>query len=324
MSTRKGQGKARLKTRIRPRVALAEKVRRWSGDFEEEKALFSELIVAYCNETEIWASESAEIRELAAAGAGYLTGLDAIVELLRAASYFHFPKGVGPNEAAKELQAARLHFSAALRWLCSTKNPKSAVSAEELEKLSAKDLERGRFPDIDETSERFVAYFERHGLKHFQNRLALENSDGVAGENSRLAFYFRPLHVIDLFCAFLVKECRDREPSSMPIKVCNRCDKFFSTHALGKARTRKRYCSAKCQRGTYWTRERRSDYRYVERLDPHPESSTGMYSHPDLRKRLKKTKVKARLQKIKARWADWQRLQDKLAYLRAFEFGTEA
>jgi len=49
-----------------------------------------------------------------------------------------------------------------------------------------------------------------------------------------------------------------------------------------------------------------------------------MYSHPDLRKRLKKTKVKARLQKIKARWADWQRLQDKLAYLRAFEFGTEA
>jgi hypothetical protein len=319
---------------VQSQRTFAERVAKWS-EFggEGDKQQMSEMIVAYYNDTHIRDSKAADVQVLKLDIAHRFTEkLEGLAELLRAISYFHLPRGMGEKEAAEELKKHRPNFCAALRWLCSPKTPEPAVSAQELKKLAGSmKLERGRYPDIDETNERFVKYFEDHGLRHLEKRLALEairpklpndasieETDNWSRQwelprrkNNILIQYARPSHVIDLFCVFLLKECLDREPSQMPVKLCSRCGALFSVSELeGKARERKKFCSTKCQESTFWTRERRADYRYVERLvDKYKDLP------PKLRVGLQQPKTQTRLYGIIERWKDWPLLSGKLREL---------
>jgi len=327
---------------VRSQRSFAERVAKWSGEFEGEgdKQQVSEMIVAYYNGTDIRDSKEAFIQTLVKAGfmAHFNDKLEVLAYMLNLMSFFHFPKGMDGKKAAEELKKHRTNFCAALRWLCSPKNPKPAVSAQQLKTLAGSmKLEWGRYPDIDETSERFVKYFEDHGLRHFRKRLALEGThpklpndlsleemgdwyrqvEMHRRENNILIQYALPLHTVDLLCVFLLNECRDKQPSQMPVKLCPQCQRLFSVSGLeGKARERKTFCSTKCQQREYW-KERKADYQYVKRLDPSPNSNTGMYSPSDLHRKLKEPETRERLLAMKERWKDWPKM---LAMLQSLGF----
>jgi hypothetical protein len=310
----------------------AERCAKWSGFGEGDKQLMSEMIVAYHNGTNIRDSKLAYIRGVVKLVPGFNDSPEPLIDLLRMISYYHLPKGMDAKEAAEELKEHRPNFCASVRWLCSPKNPEPAISAQELKKLAeSMKLEWGRYPDIDETNEHFVEYFESHGLRHFKKRLALEgippklpNDASIEEvenwaqqrelhrrENTTLIQYAYPVHVIDLFCVFLLNECKDRQPSKMPVKLCSRCGLLFSVSELeGKARERKKFCSTKCQERTFWTSERRADYRYVERL---VDKYAGLSPKP--RVGLQQPKTQKRLYEIVERWKEWPLLTDKLREL---------
>lgn len=203
-----------------------------------------------------------------------------------------------------DLVEHRDKFCEAVRWLCSEKVAQPKLSPSELEALAATgQLDWGRYPEIDQDSERFVAYFEDHAVKQFQQHLYLR--DG------RLLSTWTPKHLVDLFCVFLLAECAGKAPSQMPMKLCRGCDKLFFTALEGKARDRKQFCSLQCQQGGHWTKSNRarSDSGFVERLLEN--SST------ELRERLANPIVRERLARIKNEWPEWKTVMEKVKTIEA-------
>ena len=212
------------------------------------------------------------------------------------------------QKVVKELQNSHNKFRAAVKWLCSSKDTKPAVSPQKLiNLLESGKLEWGRYPSIDRASEDFVTYFEEHGLRHLTLSVALQ--DG------KLLLILRRLHFVDLFCAFLLNECAVKDPSKMPVKVCRRCDKLF----LSK-RTEAGFCSDDCRRDNFWSPEKHRDYTYVCRLETFAKKCFGDgygYSQADLREKLESPKVKTRLREIETNWHDWSKIKEKIKTIRA-------
>ena len=138
----------------------------------------------------------------------------------------------------------------------------------------------------------------------------------------RLFFYASCTHWIDLFCAFLLRECSVRLPNQMPIKLCRHCGKLFSS-----TRSDAEFCPGRgCQRKNFWSEERHSDYEFVRRHIKFAENcfrAQSGYSLEDLRNKLEKPKVKARLQAIKQRWADWPKILTMITETEKLAFGSK-
>lgn len=205
------------------------------------------------------------------------------------------------QSASAELEKHQHKFRAALMWLCS---PKATNSRASLSVARLGTVEWGRYPLIDEKSEHFVRYFEIHGLKHFKNRLSLQDD--------RVLITPRIVHFVDLFCACVLSRCIGKEASELPIKICLRCGKFF----LSK---RGKYCSQECQWKHYWTPERRSDDKWVKDLEKFSHTCKPKYgrSISDLQKRLALPRVRDRLISIKEKietkdWAGWIKIAKKI------------
>jgi hypothetical protein len=251
-----------------------------------------ELIVAYtnCDATHI------------------ATGLPELV--LQALGEIHLQGGPTDQQneviqrASEELQKSQPKFRAAMSWLCSSKNEEETASPNR-RLLGSGKVEWGRYPLIDKTSEDFIAYFENHGLNHFKSRLSLQEG--------RLLLVPRLVHLIDLFCACILDRCLGRRSSEMPIKMCRRCRKFFSSERSG-------FCSKDCQWKHYWTPERRSDDKWVKDLEKFSDGcELNKYgrSIADLRKKLASPKVIRRLKSIKAKidkenWAGWGKISQRI------------
>jgi len=204
------------------------------------------------------------------------------------------------RQAAQELQRGRRRFCAAVKWLCSPKTSKPAVSPSKLRKLlESGKLEWGRYPDIDQTSESFIKYFEDHGLKHFRIRPSLQ--DG------RLILFPRCVHLVDLFCALLLNECSGKRTSEMPIKTCGQCGKLF----WSSSKTAE-FCSRDCQWNHYWTPERKRDDIYIKRLEEFVDKCSGQkhgFSRKDLEVKLTSHRIAKRMCLIEKRWLnEWPKL----------------
>jgi hypothetical protein len=207
------------------------------------------------------------------------------------------------DRASKELQKSHRQFRATMTWLCSSKDSKAAASPS-LKRLESGYVEWGRFPLIDKTSEGFIRYFEKHGLKHFRSRLSLQEG--------RLLLVPRLVHLVDLFCACILDRCLGRRSSEMPIKICLRCGNFFSNR-------RGVFCSKNCQWKHYWTPERRADDKWIRDLEAFSKSCKPKYgrSAADLRKRLALPRVNQRLESIKNKiekkdWAGWTLISQRI------------
>jgi hypothetical protein len=199
---------------------------------------------------------------------------------------------------ADELREHRPVFCAAVRWLCAEK-PESDLVARFNRRLYG--LGRwGRYPDIDRTAEKFAQYFEEHGLQHIKLHVMIP-------DGQRLASYASCTHWVDLFCAFLLRECGGKYPRQMPIKLCRRCGKLFSS-----TRSDTQFCpGGDCQRKNFWNDERHRDYEFARRHLKFAENCVRRqfgYSIDDLRSKLAKPGVKARLQSIRQRWKDWPQI----------------
>ncbi|MGB2890292.1 MAG: hypothetical protein WBC04_21560, partial [Candidatus Acidiferrales bacterium] len=204
------------------------------------------------------------------------------------------------QQAAEELQKSRGGFCAAVKWLCSPKPSKPVVSANRLTKLlESGKLEWGRYPDIDESSEKVIKYFEDHGLKHFRVRPSLQ--DG------RLILFPRCVHLVDLFCAFLLNECSGKRTSEMPIKTCGQCGKLFWSPSKAAE-----FCSRDCQWNHYWTPERKRDDTYIKRLEEFIDNCRRQkhgFSQKDLGAKLTSHQVVKRLSLMEERWLrEWPKL----------------
>lgn len=207
------------------------------------------------------------------------------------------------QRASEELKLSHRQFRAALKWLCSPKNSKSeAYPSRKL--LESGKVEWGRYPLIERTSENFIQYFENHGLKHFKSRLSLQ--DG------RLLAVPRIVHLVDVFCACVLKGCLANKPSAMPIKLCPTCGKFFANQRSG-------YCSPNCQWKHYWTSARRADDKWVKGLESFADTCKPKYgrSVADLREKLASPKVAERLTSIKDKigkedWAGWKKIAERI------------
>jgi hypothetical protein len=274
----------------------------------ETRQLICRLIADYCNGTDI-----EEIKFLAKMLLLAHRGTKAL-----ASTPEHIKDVAVDAQALRDFVEEGGKFRAAAEWLCSPKPHRPGAEEPPGFKISAKRLIRigndmeanGSFPgkehflkSVDLSNESFCDYFEQHAVQHIRRHIGCENG--------KLALYSSPLHLIDLLCVVLLDECFGKEPSEMPIKLCPRCQTFFSACELeGEARVRKNYCSTKCQRGAFWTAERRADYRYLERLEIYDD-----LPH-EIRKRMEKSKVQQRLRNIEARWPDWKKIQDRLTALR--------
>ncbi len=189
------------------------------------------------------------------------------------------------DRASKELQKGHPQFRAAMTWLCSSKDSQAAASPS-LKQLESGNVEWGRYSLIDKKSEKFIRYFEDHGLRHFRSRLSLQNG--------RLLPLPRIVHLVDVFCACILDRCLGRTVSEMLLKICPRCGKLFLSQ-------RSKFCSEICQWKSYWTPERRSDDKWVKDLEKFSERCRPKYgrSIEDLQKRLALPKVIQRLESIK-------------------------
>jgi len=207
------------------------------------------------------------------------------------------------QRASDELQRSHRNFRAAMKWMCSPKDSKpDAARSRKL--LESGKLEWGRYPLIERTSENFVQYFEDHGLKHFKSRLSLQ--DG------RLLAVPRITHLVDVFCACILKGSLATQPTEMAIKLCPQCDKFF-------ANQRRDFCSSKCQWKHYWTPERRADDKWVKDLKNFAEKCKPRYgrSVADLQKKLALPNVARRMNSIKAKidkedWTGWAKIAERI------------
>ena len=201
--------------------------------------------------------------------------------------------------ASKELQKGHRQFRAAMTWLCA---PKVSGPAAQLsrELLASGKVTPGRYPLIDKKSENFVRYFETHGVRHFRSSLSLQEG--------RLLPLPRIVHLVDVFCACILDRCLGRKPSEMPLKICPRCHKLFSSE-------RRAFCSKDCQWKSYWTPARRADDKWTKDLEKFSEHCTPKYgrSIADLQKKMALPKVTQRLESIKKKiekedWAGWAKI----------------
>ena len=212
------------------------------------------------------------------------------------------------DQAAEELRKSWRQFRAAMTWLCSPKQVGPDVQTS-LKLLASGKWEPGRYPQIDKKSERFVRYFETHGLRHFHIRLSLQ------GE--RLVPQPRISHFVDLFCACILDLCLNRKPSEMPFKICPTCGTLFLSE-------RKLFCSTHCQWKHYWTPERRADDKWVKDLEKFSRTCKLQHSRSieDLRTKLAAPKVKERLKSIKEKakkedWSGWAKVIQKIETVEA-------
>jgi hypothetical protein len=246
-----------------------------SAALAESTQLMCDLTVAYYNGTKLRATRKDVERMILVASKAELHGPDLIGDALNAVLCLKGGKHFG--KALNDLARDRSKFRKAVEWLCSSKEP-------------------------DDADGPFLRYFQYHGMKHVKRELAVQHG-------GKIVLRSKHLHLVDLFCVFLVNECVGQRPSMMPVKVCPRCRQLFSVAQLrGRARVRKEHCSAKCQESSHWTkgREARADLRYVSRLIEE-------YSPGDRRRRLENPKVKDRLDEISKRWVDrWPTLMQKL------------
>ena len=230
-------------------------------------------------------------------------------ELLRALGEIHIQGELTDQQseaiqrASGELQQSHRKFRAAMKWLCSPKNSKPEASPSR-KLLESGNVEWGRYPLIERTSENFVQYFENHGLKHFKSRLSLQEG--------RLLAIPRIVHLVDVFCACILKGCLGNKPSEMTIKLCPTCDKFFANQRRG-------YCSPDCQWKHYWTPERRANDKWVKELEKFAETCKPKYrrSVADLRNKLALPKVVGRLKSIKCKignedWSGWAKIAERI------------
>ena len=97
-----------------------------------------------------------------------------------------------------------------MTWLCSPK-PLDPEVQTDLKSLASGKWEPGRYPQIGKQNERFVRYFETHGLRHFHIRLSLQDD--------RLIPQPRVAHLVDLFCACILDRCLGQKASEMPFKI---------------------------------------------------------------------------------------------------------
>lgn len=207
------------------------------------------------------------------------------------------------DRASKELQKSHRQFRAAMIWLCSPKDSEPAPSPS-MKLLASGRVMPGRYPLIDKKSEKFVRYFEAHGLRHFRSSLSLQ-------EHTLLPVP-RIVHLVDAFCACILDRCLGRKVSKMPVKICPRCNNLFLSE-------RKQFCSKDCQWKSYWTPGRRADDKWVKDLERFCERCRPKYGRTvaDLRKKLALPKVKQRLESIKKQianedWTGWARIAQRI------------
>jgi len=210
------------------------------------------------------------------------------------------------DRAVEELRKAHPKFRAAVKWLCSPKHV-NRDEAEFKKALSSGDWRMGRYPHVDSETESFLSYFEEHGLKHFKLTAIL--LDG------RVALRPGYLHFVDLFCAYLMNECNDQTPDEMPLKVCRRCEKLFSSDLKSAE-----FCSNKCREKSFWTSERKRDYNKVCRWETQAANSLKQrhgFTLADLDRLKKITAKNDTLDKIVARWKDWPKITEKVERIQA-------
>jgi len=289
-----------------------------SGTFGEiDKDILSEMIVAYYNCAEITPNINDPItqRTLRKYGIDCMLFKDferLAVLLLQMTDGFRLTDH-GPSDeelrkirrAAQELQTSLEMFRAAVKWLCSPKETKRAVSPQKLMKWR-RPLDVGRYPLIDQENERFVKYFEEHGLKHLRIRAFLDGAE--LAFPVRLCVLPRYQHFVDLFCAFLINECANKTPLEMSFKLCRQCEQLFSAQ-----RPEAEFCSDDCRRKNFWTPERHRDYTYVSRIEKFTQKCAGRkfgYSDQDLQDKFAESK--SRLQEIEARWHGWPKIIEKI------------
>jgi hypothetical protein len=315
------------------RPGFADRVAKWSGEFEgESKQVLGEIIAAYCNGTNIEDSTSigrkrhgrkhsrrrsdvVRNRVLAVSKASGVHGLACLAELLFVESHFHRPEHIETSQhAIEELQREHSNFTAAVRWLCSPKETNPALRPQsDAPPSESGQMEQAQLREAHRVGVSAVSYFEEHGIKHFQKHLAL--ADG------RLVVYPRSRHLTDLLCVFLLNECQDRLPEEMPIKICRKCDKLFSVAGLeGKARARKEFCSTECQRSAWWTADKRADDAFIKRLASFADNCRKRrhgFTVGDLDRRLERPKVKQRLDTIESRWKrEWPQIVERMREIR--------
>lgn len=305
MTTAKAKGR---------RINIGTRTPYWFGGFEGQGTqILADFIVDYCNAAMIDDSSDRK-RAPARSLMSSIEKRDYGADMCLTEDYMDWPKQIETSQQAiEELERDMTKFTAALKWLCSPKDPKPALPIKTLKALlESGQADRGRYPDIDQVSENFVKYFEDHALTDFQKQLSLNGGT--------LAVVARPRHLVDLFCVFLLDECRNKLPAEMPIKICRKCGKFFSVAELeGKARSRKQFCSAKCQSAAWWPPEKRRDDAFTKRLASFANKCrTGVrgFSIADLGRRLEKGKQ--RLDRIEERWkADWPEIVERVRMIRA-------
>jgi hypothetical protein len=211
------------------------------------------------------------------------------------------------DKATKELLEERHQFRSAMRWLCSPKDPKRLRPKARRLFPPSQSIGHDRF--ISQADEEHIKYLEAHGLEHTKREVWLMRG--------LLLLIPSVDHFIDLFCSFLLNKCSGLDSPKMPIKICQRCRKFFSAFGFkGKARIRREYCSEKCQRAKWWTPEKRADDAFVKRLEKLAKNSFNKlhgYSIQDLLNRLNLSDVRQRLAEMEERWAtEWPTVVERI------------
>jgi hypothetical protein len=216
-----------------------------------------------------------------------------------------------------ELVKHRREFCSALTWMCSPKPAiRESLAVDSMKFFQANQIAQftnllkgdgGRPPYLEKESAEYLKYFEDHGLRHIRIDLSLPGQ--------QLVSMVRSDHWIDLFCFFLLEECMFKRSTEMPLKLCDRCRRLFSSD-----RPDARFCpDGNCRSNAWWTKERKRDYRYIERLEQFAQLCSGgnrSYALTDLGAKLDKPQVRERLNQIVERWKDWQALGDKLECVR--------
>jgi hypothetical protein len=191
-------------------------------------------------------------------------------------------------------------------WLCSPKLVKRD-EADFRKSLDSGNWRIGRYPDIDSENERFLLYFEAHGLNNF--KLSARLDDG------KLVLQPEYPHLEDLFCAYLINECNGKSPPEMPLKICRPCGKLFASD-LASAE----YCSAKCRGKSFWTPERKRDYNKISRWEQQAANALKQkhgFTLADLDHLKKITARDNALDEIATRWENWPKMTEKVTYIRA-------
>jgi hypothetical protein len=283
-----------------------------------------EMIVAYYNGTDLDDSDLDAVKFFNGMG-NHFRGVEGLVALLHIEfGPFDLPDHLFSSypAAVAELSRHRPRFRAAVKWLCSRKEP-DAVKAIPLEDAGILALPQGKeapeemrnalrlaiqeirkldaarkIPLSSEDVEH-LHYLQEHGRNHVVKSLRLWGGRLVEVSS-------QPRHFIDLFCSFLLDKCIDKPPEELPVKLCPKCGKLFSSQP------NKVYCSigAKgCGYMKFWTPEKRAEDMYVRRL--------ANYSTGDLRRKLDDLEVKARLGWIELCWPKESAIRANIRRIRA-------